>query len=108
MDQGFRVRIGNAPAFYCPGDQRLVQAMVKAGQWKTRVGCRGGGCGICRLQVLEGRCVHDQLSRAHVSEAQERNGVILACRAYPRSDLVLRLEPTAFRLGATPIVQAAL
>jgi hypothetical protein len=31
------------------------------------------------------------MSRAHVSEADERAGIVLACRLIPESDLALRL-----------------
>ena len=60
------------------------------------VGCRRGGCGICRVHVTSGRFRSDVMSRAHVSEADEAAGIVLACCIYPLSDLVLRL--------ATPVV----
>lgn len=60
------------------------------------VGCRRGGCGICRVHVTNGQFRSDVMSRAHVSEADEAAGIVLACCIYPLSDLVLRL--------ATPVV----
>lgn len=57
------------------------------------VGCRRGGCGICRARVLEGRYRAGPMSRDHVSEAEEADGVVLSCAIYALSDLTLRLEP---------------
>ena len=56
------------------------------------VGCRRGGCGVCRVRVLAGAYRADRMSRAHVSEEQEAAGVALSCCIYPLSDLSLRLE----------------
>lgn len=57
------------------------------------VGCRRGGCGICRARVLEGSYRTTPMSRDHVSEAEEADGVVLSCAIYALSDLTLRLEP---------------
>jgi ferredoxin len=63
------------------------------------VGCRRGGCGICRVRVLSGEYRSDLMSRSHVSAEDEAAGVVLACCIYPLSDLSLRLE--------TPVVVKA-
>lgn len=63
------------------------------------VGCRRGGCGVCRVRVLAGEYDKGPMSRAHVSAADEAAGVVLSCCIYPRSDLSLRLE--------TPVVVKA-
>lgn len=62
---------------------------------KLPVGCRRGGCGVCRVRVLRGQYRSDVMSRAHVSEEDEARGVVLACCIYPLSDLSLRLETPA-------------
>jgi ferredoxin len=59
------------------------------------VGCRRGGCGVCRVRVLEGDYRRDPMSRTHVSVEDEAAGLVLACCIYPLSDLSLRLEPPA-------------
>jgi ferredoxin len=83
--------------------ERVLVALERAqgfGQLKNMphrlpVGCRRGGCGICRVRVLEGQYRSDPMSRAHVSAEDEAEGLILSCCIYPRSDLSLRLEPPA-------------
>ncbi|WP_374547949.1 2Fe-2S iron-sulfur cluster-binding protein [Rhodoblastus sp.] len=60
---------------------------------KLPVGCRRGGCGICRVRVVAGEFRADTMSRAHVSADDEREGLVLSCCIYPLSELSLRLEP---------------
>lgn len=57
------------------------------------VGCRRGGCGVCRVRITGGDYRSDTVSRAHVSEEDEAAGWTLACCIYPLSPLSLRLEP---------------
>jgi ferredoxin len=72
------------------------------------VGCRRGGCGICRVRVLEGEYDSGPMSRAHVSAEDEAAGVVLSCCIYPRSDLSLRLEtPVAVKAKGEPALQTA-
>jgi ferredoxin len=80
--------------FSCASDESLLAAMERAGIGRDAVGCRGGGCGRCRVRVIEGVIVRGKMSRAHVSLEQERQGYALACRAYPLGDLVLSWSPS--------------
>ena len=63
------------------------------------VGCRRGGCGICRVRVLSGEHTAGPMSRSCVTADDEAAGVVLACCIYAQSDLLLRLE--------TPVVAKA-
>ncbi len=56
------------------------------------VGCRRGGCGICRVRVTKGEYRSEAMSRAHISAEEEAAGYALACCIYPLSELSLRLE----------------
>jgi ferredoxin len=58
------------------------------------VGCRRGGCGICRARITSGKYRSDPMSREHVSAEDEAAGFVLSCCVYPMSDLSLRLEPS--------------
>lgn len=53
------------------------------------VGCRSGGCGVCKIRIEKGRVRRGPTSRAHVSLEEEAAGVALACRCYPEGDLEL-------------------
>jgi len=59
------------------------------------VGCRRGGCGICRVQVTRGSFSTAPMSRAHITEENESAGVVLACCIFPLSDLSLQLATSA-------------
>ena len=89
----FQISIENsADAFPCRGDQNVLNAMELLGRKGIPVGCRGGGCGVCRVRVLDGGSYHNErMSRGHISEADEESGLTLACKLYPESDLRLRV-----------------
>ena len=78
-------------SFTCAGDDRALLAMEQEGQHLIPVGCRRGGCGICKVQVLSGEYETLVMSRAQVSEEEEAKGFALACRLEPRSDLKLNV-----------------
>ena len=67
----------------------VLLEMVARGVRAIDVGCRGGGCGVCRVRVLEGEYDTLRMSRRHVTEAEEADGFALSCRLLARSDLVV-------------------
>jgi len=85
------------------GGERVLSALERArgfGKLKNLprrlpVGCRRGGCGICRVRVTSGSFATAPMSRAHISEENEAAGIVLACCIYPLSDLSLQLETLA-------------
>ncbi len=92
MGGSFTVTVeGAGEGFTCPAEERVLIAMERQGIKAIPVGCRGGGCGTCRVFVASGRYRTRKMSRAQVSEAEEREGYALACRLIPESDLTLRL-----------------
>lgn len=86
------VRIADTgETFECREDEPLLTALARVGRSAVRVGCRRGGCGVCKIRVLEGRYVTGKMSRAHVNASEERAGWVLACRAFPETDLVVEV-----------------
>ncbi len=71
--------------------ERVLHEMIKRQVSDIPVGCRGGGCGVCRIRILEGEYTTRRMSRKHVSETDEAEGVALACRVVPTTDLVIEL-----------------
>ncbi|GAA3525936.1 2Fe-2S iron-sulfur cluster-binding protein [Zobellella aerophila] len=57
------------------------------------VGCRGGGCGLCRVRILAGDYQRGRMSRAYISIQDEQDGVALACRVLPLTDMDIMLAP---------------
>lgn len=61
-------------------------------RWVT-IGCRRGGCGVCRVRVTSGPYHTLKMSRARVSEADEARGYALACRLVPDGDCAIVPAP---------------
>lgn len=91
--QIFQVEIANTgEVIVCQEDNTVLSAMEQLGRKGIPVGCRGGGCGVCKVRITSGEYVTKRMSREHVSEEEEACGVVLACRLFPRSDLKLQVE----------------
>jgi ferredoxin len=96
-----RLPDGHEAAFDCRADDTVLAAMERCGGKAIPVGCRGGGCGVCRVRVIEGQYRCGKMSRLHVDGAAAASGFALACRLIAEDDLVLELAPSAHCLGAT-------
>ena len=79
-------------SFLCSPDQSLLVAMERTHPGLIKVGGRGGGCGLCKIRVVSGEYVTRAMSRAKVSLDEVEQGYVLACRAYPSSDLRFVVE----------------
>jgi ferredoxin len=92
-DNSFEIEVRNRQQrFSCNADQSLLAAMEQQGNKSICVGCRGGGCGLCKIRVLKGQIETKRMSRAHISQAESQQGYALACRTFPRSELVLESD----------------
>lgn len=88
----FEVRIADTGEhFPCAAGQTVLEGMVRLGRRGIPSGCRGGGCGVCKVAVVSGDFTRKAMSRDHVSEEDEREGRVLACRIFPGSDLELHV-----------------
>lgn len=75
--------------FACSNARSLLEGMLALNRKGIPLGCRNGGCGVCKVAILSGNYEARVMSRAHVSEDDERLGQVLACRVRPRSDICL-------------------
>lgn len=75
--------------FPCPSGRTLLEAMIAAGRSNIKVGCRSGGCGVCRVRIQRGTYQSQKMSRSRISEQDEADGIVLACRILPESDMAL-------------------
>lgn len=78
-------------SFPCRSNQTLLEGMERARVDCVLIGCRRGGCGVCKVQILTGETSNLKMSRAHVSAEEEATGLVLACCVRPRSDITLRV-----------------
>lgn len=89
----FQIQVTNRQqAFSVPEGELLLHAMEKACQQAIQVGCRGGGCGLCKIRVLEGDFHTKRMSKAHIKDHEAEAGFALACRVFPESDLVIESD----------------
>lgn len=71
-------------SYPCATTESLLQGMLRLGRRGIPVGCVGGGCGVCKVRILEGEVTRlGPVSRAHVSPVDEAHGCTLACRVAP-------------------------
>jgi ferredoxin len=74
-------------SFRCAEGQSVLQAMEAQGKRCVPVGCRGGGCGLCKVRVLDGHYRRGRMSCHHVPPEMAGQGLALACQVFPQSDL---------------------
>lgn len=83
---------GSVSTVKCRASQTLLGALAAAGRRLIVVGCENGGCGVCKVQIVEGTwAVTRPMSCAHVSEEEQQHGKVLACRVKATSDITLRI-----------------
>ncbi len=89
----FRVEIPQTgESFICAVEEDLLRAMSKLGRRGIPAGCLNGGCGICKVRILNGRVRETgPISRAHVSVEEASAGITLACRVAPESNIELEV-----------------
>ncbi len=78
--------------YACATTESLLRGMLRLGRKGIPAGCVNGGCGVCKVRIVEGR-VHalGPVSRAHVSADEEQAGVTLACRVAPACAVTLEV-----------------
>src|SRR3954470_11885451 len=73
-------------------DETLLRALGRVGL-RYRVGCKRGGCGICKVQLLLGEVRYERPIAASVlSDDEWVEGICLSCRAVPLTDVVIELQ----------------
>ena len=83
--------IDTGERYRCRSDQTVLAGMETLGRRGIPVGCRQGGCGVCKVEVLSGQFTARPMSQDHVSHEDAQAGRVLACRIYPGSDLNIRV-----------------
>ncbi|MCB1667524.1 MAG: 2Fe-2S iron-sulfur cluster-binding protein [Porticoccaceae bacterium] len=87
----FHIRLADDDKEYgCEPGQALLDALLVIQNKKIAAGCRSGGCGICKIQVLEGSYRCGSMSKSQVSDEELAAGITLACKTYPESDLLVK------------------
>lgn len=74
-------------SFECPPEKSLLHGMESQSVKAINVGCRGGGCGFCKIRILEGEFEAKKMSIKFVTKEEQAAGFALSCRVFPRSDM---------------------
>lgn len=86
--------VDDGEQFLCGEDSHLLQGMRSYRPGlplldSIPVGCRGGGCGVCRVRVRGGDYETLKMSHKHITKEDEAQEIVLACRVFPRSNLIV-------------------
>jgi ferredoxin len=83
---------GEGVAVECAPGETILEAMHRTGH-ALRVGCRRGGCAVCKLDVIAGEYEYTRPLAEKVLTDEERGaGVCLTCRAVPLTDMTVKLR----------------
>jgi CDP-4-dehydro-6-deoxyglucose reductase, E3 len=81
---------GTGQSFRCGREELVLDAGLAAGIPLPH-NCRGGACGTCKSEVLEGEVDHGWVMSFAISEEEKAAGKCLICQSRPLSDrLVIR------------------
>lgn len=88
--------------------ESILGAICRKG-FTYRFGCRRGGCGACKADLVSGEVGYSKKIAVTVLSDRERTqGVVLTCRALPLSgEVVLRLRPDSRLKLTVPLLFAA-
>jgi ferredoxin len=84
LPDGVRVRAANG--------ETVLAALGRAGL-RYRIGCRRGGCGICKLQLVGGEVRYERpVAESVLSDDEKVEGICLSCRAVPITNVLVELQ----------------
>ena len=86
----------------CPEDKHLMDSLSVCADLVPR-GCHNGACGVCKIKVHSGDFEKLKMNRKHISQDEEINNIVLACRSFPRTDMEIEFlgkpESKIYTLG---------
>jgi CDP-4-dehydro-6-deoxyglucose reductase len=73
-------------------EETLLRALARVGL-RYRVGCKRGGCGVCKVQLLLGEVRYERpIATSVLSDDERVEGICLSCRAVPLTNVVIELQ----------------
>ncbi len=91
--QPFKIQVVNRGEIYlCDQGESLLSGMEQKSADCINVGCRGGGCGMCKIRIIQGSFTSKRMSKAHVSPEEAEQGYALACRTFPSENMVIESD----------------
>jgi ferredoxin len=72
--------------------ETVLAALGRAGL-RYRIGCRRGGCGVCKLQIVAGEVRYERpVADSVLSDDEKVQGICLSCRAVPITNVLVELQ----------------
>ena len=91
--QHYRIQVLNRDQEYrCEAGKNLLTGMESDNKQCINIGCRGGGCGVCKIRVIAGIYQQKRMSKAHISAEDKEQGFALACRIFPSGDMLIESD----------------
>ena len=85
------IDINNNEEFTCLEDEALLSSMKRCHKGPIQYGCGGGGCGVCKVQIIEGEYqIFKNMSKAHIKDEDKENNIVLSCCIKPLSNLKIK------------------
>ena len=73
-------------------DETVLGALSRAGL-RYRVGCKRGGCGICKVHLVLGEVRYERpIAESVLSDDDRVQGICLSCRAVPITNIAIQLQ----------------
>src|SRR5688572_7893137 len=74
-------------------DGETMLAAIGRACFRYRIGCRRGGCGVCKVNLAWGEVQYERPIDPEVLTDEERvEGICLSCRAVPITNVVIELQ----------------
>lgn len=81
--------------------ETILEGLYRNG-YAYRIGCRRGGCAICKVDLLEGEVSYNRPVASEVLTDEEKaTGTCLSCRAVAESDISIKLRDEDLRKVAS-------
>ena len=101
----YHVRIAETDVAFDVGhDESILEAATRADVNMAHE-CQFGGCGTCRIKLLEGSVRYDEFPMA-LTEEEHAEGFALACQARPNADVVISPAAKGMEFATAAVVQA--
>ncbi len=79
-------------------EETVLSGLHKAGYAYT-IGCRRGGCAICKVDCRDGRFTYNRpIADSVLTEEERSDGTCLSCRAVPETDITIEMRGENVRL----------
>lgn len=78
--------------YECRTGEGIFQLLARNGSPGLPRGCTSGGCGVCKVRIIDGLVeALGFMSKAHISDQEAFDGFVLGCRVTPQTDVNVEL-----------------